>query len=297
MRAVAIHRTGDLDAIEHQAPEPEPGDGEVLIAVRAAGVNPVDWKYRRGLVARPLPAVLGEDVSGVVAISRARGFAPGDAVFGVVRSGGQAELAVAAADALAHKPAALSHEQAAALPVSALTAWQGLFDRGRLAAGQTVLVAGAAGGIGHLAVQLARHAGARVIGTGSAGDRDFVIGLGADEFVDYRRQDVAEAVHDADVALDTVGGAVTATLVPCLRDGGTLVTLAYPPEVPPPAPGRRVESLAMHPDAGQLTRIAQLAADGELRPTVSATFPLAEARRAQEASERGHVRGKLVLIV
>jgi NADPH:quinone reductase-like Zn-dependent oxidoreductase len=191
----------------------------VLIRVQAAAVNPIDWKYRRGVVERVLPAVLGEDCSGTIEESRVDGFARGDAVLGVTTSGGYAEYATAAATAIAIKPEGLSYAQAAALPVSGMTAWQALFERGRLERGQTVLIAGAGGGVGHLAVQFAQQAGARVIGTGSSRNRDFVLGLGAAEFVDYARGDVADAVSGVDIALDTVGGGTTASLLSTLREG------------------------------------------------------------------------------
>ena len=191
MQAVVMHETGGPDVLRYEEAErPEPGDGEVLIRVHAASVNPTDWKYRRGLAEKPLPAVLGNDVSGTVEVSRAEGFAEGDDVFGFAASGGYAEFATAPGAAIARKPAGVSHEQAAAIPVAGLTAWQALFDRGGLESGQTALIAGAAGGVGHFAVQFAKHAGARVIGTGSSRNRDFVLGLGADEYVDYTQQDV-----------------------------------------------------------------------------------------------------------
>jgi len=197
MRAIVVRETGEPDVLQlEETDAPEPSDGEVLIVVRAASVNPVDWKYRRGLADKPLPAILGLDVSGTVESSRADGFAEGDDVFGWAASGGYAELATASASAIAKKPAAVSHEQAASIPVAGITAWQSLFDRGGLREGQTAVVAGAAGGVGHFAVQLAKHAGARVIGTGSARNRDFVLGLGADEYVDYTEQDVGEVVTD-----------------------------------------------------------------------------------------------------
>src|SRR5215204_5915329 len=164
MKAVVMHETGDPDVLRYEETErPEPGDGEVLIRVRAASVNPVDWKYRRGLAEKQLPAVLGRDVSGTVEVSRAEGFSEGDEVFGMAASGGYAEYATASASAIAKKPVGVSHEQAAALPVTGMTAWQALFDRGALERGQTALIAGAAGGVGHLAVQFAKIAGARVI--------------------------------------------------------------------------------------------------------------------------------------
>src|SRR5207253_5755160 len=210
---------------------PALADGEVLIRVRAASVNPIDWKYRRGMAERQLPAVLGNDVSGTVEESRAEGFAEGDDVFGFAASGGYAELATAPAALIAKKPAGVSHEQAAAIPVAGLTAWQALFDRGGLERGQMALVAGAAGGVGHFAVQFAKIAGARAIGTGSSRNRDFVLGLGAEEYVDYTQQDVAAAVSGVDVAFDTVGGETTAGLLPTVREGGVLVTIAgAPPE-------------------------------------------------------------------
>jgi len=153
---------------------------------------------------KPLPAVLGSDVSGTVVTSRAEGFSGGDEVFGISASGGYAEYSTASAEAIAQKPESVSHQHAAAIPVAGLTAWQALFDRGALHSGQTALVAGAAGGVGHFAVQFAKLAGARVIGTGSTRNRDFVLSLGADEYVDYTGQDVGEVVSGADVAFDTV---------------------------------------------------------------------------------------------
>ena len=156
---------------------PEPAEGEVLIRVRAASVNPVDWKFRRGIVPKQLPAVLGNDVSGTVELSHASDYSEGDEVFGIALSGAYAEFATAPAALIANKPAGVTHEQAAAIPVGGLTAWQALFDRGGLTRGQAALIAGAAGGVGHFAVQFAKHADARVIGTGSARNRDFVLGL------------------------------------------------------------------------------------------------------------------------
>ncbi len=277
---------------------PEPGEGEIVIRVQAASINPVDWTYRRGLVERQLPAVLGEDVSGTVEVSRADGFVPGDDVFGITTSGGYAEYATASATAIALiKPEGLSHAQAAALPVSGMTAWQALFDRGRLEPRQTLLIAGAAGGVGHLAVQFAKHAGAHVIGTGSSHNREFVLSLGADEFIDYTRGDVADAVGGVDLALDTVGGATTASLLPALREGGTLVTIAYPPEKPPQDCRCWVKPLIMRPSPVQLARIANLVASGAVRVEIAEEFELADVRRAHALSESGHARGKIVLTV
>ena len=298
VKAVVMHATGDVDVLRIEEVEvPEPREGEVLIRVHASAVNPVDWKYRLGVVERELPAVLGEDVSGTIEASRADGFARGDRVFGVTTSGGHAEYATASATAIARKPDELSHEQAAALPVSGMTAWQSLFDRGRLERGQTALIAGAAGGVGHLAVQFAKQAGARVIGMGSRGSRDFVLGLGADEFVDYTHGDVTDAVCGVDLALDTVGGATSASLLPTLREGGTLVMIAYPPEPPPEDCRVWVKPLIMRPSSEQLARIGALVASGAVRIVIAKQLCLSAVQQAQAASESGHTRGKIVLTV
>lgn len=298
MRAIVVRETGEPDVLQlEETDAPEPSDGEVLIVVRAASVNPVDWKYRRGLADKPLPAILGLDVSGTVESSRADGFAEGDDVFGWAASGGYAELATASASAIAKKPAAVSHEQAASIPVAGITAWQSLFDRGGLTEGQTAVIAGAAGGVGHFAVQLAKHAGARVIGTGSARNRDFVLGLGADEYVDYTEQDVGEVVSGvANVAFDTVGGDTTETLLPTLREGGILVTIAAaPPEEAAAERGARAVLHVTSPSAEQLARVADLVASGDVRVEISEVLPLSEVKRAHELSESGHTRGKIVL--
>jgi NADPH:quinone reductase-like Zn-dependent oxidoreductase len=298
MRAVLLSETGGPEVLRiEEGPTPEPGEGEVLIRVRAASVNPIDWKFRRGLAAKKLPAILGNDVAGTVEHSRAEGFAEGDEVFGFSPGGGYAEFATAPAAVIAKRPAGVSHEQAAALPVSGLTAWQALFDRGGLQDGQSLLVAGAAGGVGHLAVQLAKHAGARVIGTGSAGNREFVLGLGADEYVDYSSQDVAEVVQDVDVAFDTVGGATTETLVATVREGGVIVAIASaPPEAQAAERCVRTELLSMTTSVQQLVDIAALVAAGEVKVEISGAFALADVAQAHELSEAGHVRGKLILL-
>jgi len=268
----------------------------VLIRVHAASVNPADWKDQRGFRDKPLPRVLGIDVSGTVESSRVNGFAEGDEVFGMSASGGYAEYSTASAAAIAMKPEGLSHEQAAAIPVAGVTAWQALFDRGALRSGQTALVAGAGGGVGHFAVQFAKVASARAIGTGSTRNRDFVLGLGADEYVDYTQQEVGEAVRGADVALDTVGGDTTASLLPAVREGGMLVTIAgAPPEEAARERGVRAELLVMSPKSEQLARIAELVAGGDVRVEIAEAMPVTNVKRAHELSERGHVRGKLVL--
>jgi NADPH:quinone reductase-like Zn-dependent oxidoreductase len=299
MQAVVMHETGDPEVLRlEDVEQPEPGDGEVLIRVRAASVNPIDWKYRRGFAPKQLPAVLGNDVSGKVEVSRAEGFAEGDEVFGIAASGGYAQFATSPAGVIAKKPAGVSHEQAAAIPVGGLTAWQALFDRGGLQRGQTALIAGAAGGVGHFAVQFAKHAGARPIGTGSSRNREFVLGLGADEYVDYTQQDVAAVVSGVDVALDTVGGETTQSLLPAVREGGVLITIAgAPPEDAATQRGVRAELLIMSPSSEQLARVAELVAAGDVRVEIAETLPLAEVQRAHQLSESRHTRGKIILTV
>src|SRR3954469_10619426 len=298
MQAVVIRETGGPEVLRLEEVEPpSPADGEVLIRVRAASVNPVDWKYRRGLAQKPLPAVLGNDFSGTVEASRAEGYAEGDDVVGMAASGGYAQLATASASVIAKKPTGVTHEQAAAIPVAGLTAWQALFDRGGLERGRTALIAGAAGGVGHFGVQFAKRAGARVIGTGSSRNRDFVLGLGADEYVDYTEQDMAKAVNDADVTFDTMG-AETEKLVSTVREGGFLVVIASaPPEEAAKERGIRTALHVTEPNPDELGRIADLIAAGDLRVEIQEVIPIAEARRSHELSESGHVRGKLVLAV
>jgi NADPH:quinone reductase-like Zn-dependent oxidoreductase len=297
MEAVVIHETGGPEVLQlEELDTPEPGDGEVLIEVRATSINPLEAKQRRGIAEIPLPAILGYDVSGVVATSRASELAEGDEVFGRASSGSYAEYAVAPVENLVRKPDGVSHEQAATIPVAGITAWQALFDHGGLASGQTALVAGAAGGVGHFGIQFAKQAGARAIGTGSSRNRDFVLGLGAEEYVDYTEQDVAEAVSDVDVALDTVGGDTTESLVPIVREGGILVSIAaMPPEEAAAKRGIRTEVFSSSTDRVQLARIAELVASGEVRPELTEVLPLSEVQRAHELSESGHTRGKIIV--
>jgi len=298
MRAVVLRETGGPEALRlEEAEPPDPADGEVLIRVHAASINPIDWKQRRGMSPKPLPAVLGSDISGTVEASRSDAFAEGDEVFGFARTGAYAELAATPAAMIAGKPAGVSHAVAAAIPVAGLTSWQALHDRGGLQAGQTALIAGAAGGVGHLGVQFAKRAGARAIGTGSSRNRDFVLGLGADEYVDYTQQDVAEAVSDVDVAFDTVGGQTTQSLLATVRRGGVLVTIAGAPPEEAAERGVRAELLIMSASAEQLAAIAELVAAGEVHVEIAQTFPLSQVQQAHALSESGHTRGKIILDV
>jgi NADPH:quinone reductase-like Zn-dependent oxidoreductase len=298
MRAVRFHETGGPEVLKvEETDRPEAGGGEVLIRVRAASVNPVDWKFRRGFMDVQLPAIPGRDAAGTVEQSNDSRFSPGDRVFGNIANA-YAEYVVAPVDAITKMPDDLSFEQAAAIPVAGMTAWQTLFDVGGLESGQTALISGAAGGVGHFAVQFARVAGAHAVGTASSRNRDFVLGLGADRFVDYTSEDVSQVVSDVDVALDTVGGDVTATLVPTLREGGVIVTIASaPPEEAASERGARAILHVTSPSPEQLARIADLVASGEVRIELAEVLPLDEVQQAHELSETGHVRGKIVLRV
>ncbi|WP_030762737.1 NADP-dependent oxidoreductase [Streptomyces griseus] len=309
MRAISQDAHGAPDVLrEVVLPRPVPGPGRILVAVRAAGVNPTDWKHRTaGFFVDRLPLVLGWDVSGVVA---AVGFGvtlfkPGDEVFGMLPYphgvGSHAEYVTGPARAFAAKPAGLDHVQAGALPLAALTAYQALVDTAGVRAGQRVLVHGAAGGVGHLAVQIAKARGAYVIGTASAPKHDFLRSLGADEVVDYRTTDFRDAVRDVDVVLDTVSGDTRVRSLDVLRPGGVLVGLlpgADPEEAGKArARGIRVEDLLVEADHAGMNAVAELAASGALRAHVAAVFPLAEAAEAHALGETDRTTGKIVLTV
>lgn len=296
MRAAVMHETGGPEVLRvEDAPDPELGEGEVLVRVHAASVNPIDYKSRSGAREVPLPAILGSDVSGVVERSDSASFASGDAVFGLA-PGAYAELVRATPAMITPKPAGLSHAYAAALPVAGMTAWQALFDRGGLQGGQRVLIAGATGGVGHLALQLAKRAGAHAIALGSTSNRDFALSLGAADYVDYTSEQVSDVVREVDLAVDAVGGAVTATLLPTLRRGGRLVTIANAaPDQQAAERNVHAEMMVMSPNLEQLAEIAALVASGELRVEIAAELPLSEVVRAHELIESGHTRGKIVL--
>ncbi|NGO71329.1 NADP-dependent oxidoreductase [Streptomyces boncukensis] len=308
MRAIAQDEFGGVEVLkETELERPKPGIGQVLLRVRAAGVNPTDWKNRsrRTTVTTPLPLVLGWDVSGVV---EETGFgvalhAVGDEVFGMLPYpngvGAFAEYVLAPARALVPKPDGIDHVQAGALPLAALTAWQALVDTAGLRTGQRALIHAAAGGVGHLAVQIAKARGAYVIGTASAPKHEFVRGLGADEVIDYRSVDFAEAVRDVDVAFDTVGEDIGARSLPTLREGGILVTILAQtaPALQPEADrlGVRAVPMIVEHDQQGMREIAALAEAGTLRAEIAGTFPLADVAKAHEAGETGRTTGKLVL--
>ena len=301
MKAVVIDEYGDNSVVRHtDVHRPEPRAGEVLVRVRAAGVNPVDWKIRSGAGRRmgmTLPIHLGSEITGTVETlgDGVGGLEAGDAVYGIVKSGGFAEYAVAPAADMARKPASLDFIQAAAVPLGALTAWQAMFDVAGLASGQRLLVTSSSGGVGSLAVQLAKARGAHVTAMASGRNEEYVRSLGVDEFIDYTRQPFEQVARDMDVVFDTVGGDTFQRAFPTLRRGGFLVTsVAFPTDE-----GRRhgvsVERVQCKADAGQLASIRDLVDAGKLRAHVATVLPLAEVRQALALSEGGRTRGKIVL--
>jgi NADPH:quinone reductase-like Zn-dependent oxidoreductase len=305
MRAVRFHEYGPPSVlVVDEIDRPEPRAGEVLIRVHAAGVNPIDWKFRAGYLKDFMPLVLphtpGLDVSGTVE-SLGEGvsdFAIGDRVFGR-GSGTYAEFAVAPAGTIARIPDGVSFEQAAPLHVGGETAWVALFDTAHLEAGQRVLVQGGAGGVGTIAVQLGHWKGAYVIATASAANVEFVRSLGADEVIDYTSTKVEDAVHDVDVVIDTVGGAVTAQSWNSLKPGGILVVVAGAPDTET-ATARGVRtSGVMHPPETRpvLEELGKLLVSGDLKPQIGPEFSLENAAQAQALSETGHGRGRILLKV
>ncbi|GAA1278802.1 NADP-dependent oxidoreductase [Pseudonocardia aurantiaca] len=309
MRAVSQDTLGEPDVLhEVEVERPEPGGGQILVTVHAAGVNPTDWLHRRrGLYLGEPPFTLGWDVSGVVeevglGVSI---FEPGDEVFGMLPypqgAGAYAEYVTGPTRAFTRKPAGLSHSEAAALPMVGLVAWQALVDTADVQHGQRVLVLGAAGGVGHVAVQVAKARGAHVTGTASGDKRDFLHGLGADEVIDYRTQDFVHEARDIDVVLDLVGGNDRLRSLQTLKPGGILVS-SLPvdlDEVHQRAAelGVRATALIVEHDQAGMAGLAALAESGQLRPHVFATHPLAEAAKAHTDGEAGRAAGKLVLTV
>ncbi|WP_435841715.1 zinc-binding dehydrogenase [Streptomyces griseofuscus] len=306
MRAVVVEQWGGTEnLVEREMPRPEPGLGEVLVRVHAAGVNPVDWKTRASgaLIEWGAVPAVGWDVSGTIeAVGPGVGmFRPGDEVFGMPsfprQAGAYAEYVVAPARHLAPKPAALTHVEAAALPLAALTAWQALVDTAGLRPGERLLVHAAAGGVGHLAVQIAKARGAYVIGTAGAAKHDLVRRLGADEVIDYRAVRFEDVVSDVDVVLDGLGAETAERSLKVLRPGGRLITLPGPDDVPTAQDGVRALWMLVEPDHLGLREITALVERGALRPVIDTVVPLAEAAKAHEIGERGRTAGKIVLSV
>jgi NADPH:quinone reductase-like Zn-dependent oxidoreductase len=308
MRAISQQQLGGPEVlIEVDVDRPEPRPVEVLVRVHAAGVNPADWQARANGWGGAVPRILGFDVSGVV---EAVGFGvtlyrPGDEVFGMPHfprlPGCYAEYVTAPPRHLARKPTGVEHIQTAALPQAALTAWQALVDTANLQPGQRVLIHAAAGGVGHLAVQIAKSLGAHVIGTARASKHDFLRAVGADEVIDYVQKDFAEELDGLDAVIDTVGGDYGSRSVRTLRRGGTLVSLVstVDDELRRQAAERDIWTgfTLTEPDHAGMQAIADLVDAGKLRAEIAATLPLAEAAKAHQLGETGRTTGKLVLSV
>jgi len=309
MKAIRLHGRGGPDHLVYEdAPQPRPGAEEVLVRVYATGViaNELKWDETYQTKAgspRALP-IPGRDLSGVV---EAVGHgvtepAKGDEVYAMLDyccDGAEAEFTIAVPKELAPKPRTLDHVQAAAVPLTALTAWQGLFEHARLVAGQTVLIHGAAGGVGVFAVQLARWAGAQVIATASQRNRDFLCELGANEIIDYTTTRFEEVVQGVDFVFDTVGGDTLHRSWQVVKPGGVLASVVSPRPSFAEAQAYNVRPVwfVVQPNREQLVRIGALIDEGKVRPIIDTVLPLSQARQAYEQGAKGHTRGKIVLRV
>ena len=307
MKAVYLERQGGPEVLRYgDMPDPEAGPGEVVVDVRAASVNAADWKVRAGgYEGGPIgsfPYILGRDFSGVVAEAGAGAdLAPGEEVFGVLdtgREGAYAEKLAVKASIVARKPAGLSHIDAAAVALAGLTAKISIEDTLELRPGETILIQGGAGGVASMAVQIAKHIGARVVTTASPANHAWLRELGADEIVDYTSVDFTEAVSGVDAVFETAGGDVAARSFAVLRPGGRAAFIASGPTAPA-SPRADVKSLrpAVGRDRPHLERILELLAAGAIRVPETTVWPLAEAEAAHRVSEARHLRGKLVLRV
>jgi len=306
MKAVYIERHGGPEELKYgDLPDPVAGPGEVVVDIHAASVNGADWKVRAGGSYQParFPHILGRDFSGVVSAvgEGVTEFRPGDPVFGVSEANREscyAEKVAIRAAIVARKPDGLSHVEAAAVALVGLTAVVSIESTLQVKAGETILIQGGAGGVAAFAIQLAKHIGARVITTTSAGNLPYVRGLGADEVIDYTTQDFTQLVSGCDAVFETVGGDVALRSFSVLRPGGRAAFIASGPQAPA-SPRADVQSLrpSVARDRRHLERIAALVSAGTVKLPAITTFPLAEAAEAIKVSEGRHLRGKLVLVV
>ncbi len=308
MKAARIHAYGAPSEIRiEEAPLPTLNDDDVLIRVVATSVNPVDWKIRKGylkaMIPYEMPLIMGWDVSGIIektgpAVTK---FKPGDTVYSrpdIARNGAYAEYVAVRESEVAFKPATISHVEAASLPLVSITAWEALFTTAGLAKGQRVLIHAGAGGVGSIAIQLAKAKGAHVTATASAGKAALVRSLGADEVIDYHAQDFSTVARDMDVVFDTVGGEVQDKSWAVLKPGGMLVSItAEPSEDRAKAEGKRAGFVFIGPNAPILTDLAGMVDLGLVRPLIAAEFGLNDTAKAQEFSETGRATGKIVIYV
>ncbi len=308
MKAVRIHKYGNSgELIFEDAPMPMVGANDLLINVVATSVNPVDWKIREGhlkeMVSYSMPVILGWDVSGLVeSIGKdVTKFKVGHEVFSrpdIKRNGTYAEFVAVDESEVAFKPKTISHVESASLPLAGITAWEALFTTAKLSSDQKILIHGGSGGVGSLAIQLAKSRGAYVISTTSTKNLALVRSLGADDVIDYKTQKFEEIVKDVDVVFDTVGGEVQERSWSVLKQGGILVSIVSQPSEEAAAKHKvRSAFIFIEPSAEILTQIAELVDEGKVRPIVGAEFALADIAKAHELSESGHSVGKIVLYV
>ena len=309
MKAVRIHQYGDASVLVYEdAPRPQPGPGEVLLRVVAAGVNPVDWKMREGQFKQfqdlSKPMILGIDVSGVVEDVgvEVTTLKVGQPVYGTLKpevSGAYAEYAIGQESTLSPKPSSLTHIEAAAVPVAAMTAWQALFDKGKLSNGQTVLIHAVAGGVGSFAVQLAKWKGAHIVGTASARHRDFVEKqLGIDDVIDYQKTPFETVVKNVDLVIDTIGGDTRLRSWEVLKPEGRLVSVVRPvPEAPPNKPNLSGDLVFLNSNNSLLAQLSSLIDSDKIQPYVKTVFSLEHAHEAHELSQSRRTQGKIILKV
>jgi len=306
MKAVRIHEYGNNSTVHFEEVEkPQPGPGELLVHVTAAAINPVDSQIRDGKLAamlhHELPITLGCDVAGVVEAlgTDVTGFQAGDSIYAYLnlgRLGAFADFAIVKVEEAAVAPTTLDDVHAAAVPVAVLTAWQALFDTAGLESGQTILVHAASGGVGSMAVQLAKWKGCHVIGTASGVNREYLNALGVDEFIDYKKQRFEKEVKHVDVVLDTMGGDTRERSFAVLKRGGFLVSLVSPPPAErAEQSGVRAAMMGVQPNGKRLAEVARMFEDGQLKTLVETTLPLAEAAKGFEKNAKGGGRGKIVL--
>jgi NADPH:quinone reductase-like Zn-dependent oxidoreductase len=304
MKAIRIHEPAGISGLVYEeAPDARPGLCDVLVEVAACGIthNELDWPVWtcRAGHQRTL-AIPGNEVSGVVAALGygTAGISVGDEVFGLtdqLRDGAAAEYVAVEARNVAPKPRTADHVHAAAVPRAGLTAWQGLFDHGKLARGQTVIIHGAGGAVGSMAVQLARWAGAEVIGTGRGHSRPLVTELGADRFIALDADRLEDAAGQADLVFDAIGGEVLARSPALLKPGGALVTIKAGMQLPDSRDDIKTVVFVQESSRARLTELARLVDEGHLRPQVGAVYPLAQAAEAYRAKAAGGIPGRIVL--
>lgn len=303
-RALRIHAYGGADTLKiDNIAMPTAASGQVIVRVKAAGINAIDWKIRDGWLQNdfplPLPATLGVELAGEVVETGedASGLVIGDRVMGpVIGLGAYTDFAMVASSTLVRIPASLNDERAAAIPVAALTAWQALFEAGELKRGETVLIHGAAGGVGSFAVQFARRAGARVIATAQGINAGYLRGLGADEVIDYRTSSFWNRSTDIDLVLDLVGGSALAESWQVLAGTGRIVSTAAPDIAAQTPSGKRGIWFQMRPDAAQLAEIVDMVDQGAVKVEVSEVAALSNAAAAIERNKTGHGPGKAVIV-